>query len=104
MTTFDNMLPARGSEQPHAAVLAAIGVAVSDAMRLLLTRVARENALRFEPLVPNETTIAAIKEAAGAACRVLQLVRLGSRAELGRQSGDMCSCCQFLRILRSFRH
>ncbi|HVV65031.1 MAG TPA: type II toxin-antitoxin system RelB/DinJ family antitoxin [Rhizomicrobium sp.] len=104
MTTFDNMLPARGSEQPHAAVLAAIGVAVSDAMRLLLTRVARENALRFEPLVPNETTIAAIKEARwgclprAAACPP----RLARR--VGTVKRDMCSCCQFLRILRSFRH
>ncbi|MBK6401716.1 MAG: type II toxin-antitoxin system RelB/DinJ family antitoxin [Rhodocyclaceae bacterium] len=29
----------------------------------MLTRVAREKALPFEPLVPNETTIAAMREA-----------------------------------------
>ena len=29
----------------------------------MLTRVAREKALPFEPLVPNETTTAAIREA-----------------------------------------
>lgn len=31
--------------------------------RLLLTRVAREKALPFEPLIPNEDTIAAMKVA-----------------------------------------
>lgn len=46
-----------------AAVLAAMGLTVSDAVRLLLTRIAREKALPFEPLVPNETTIAAMREA-----------------------------------------
>jgi DNA-damage-inducible protein J len=46
-----------------AAVLSAIGLTVSDAVRLMLTKVAREHALPFEPLIPNETTIAAIREA-----------------------------------------
>jgi len=46
-----------------AAVLAAIGLTVSDAVRLMLTRVAREKALPFDPLVPNETTIAAMRAA-----------------------------------------
>ncbi len=44
-------------------VLATMGLTVSDAFRLLLTRVAREKALPFEPLVPNAKTIAAMKEA-----------------------------------------
>lgn len=44
-------------------VLASMGLTVSDAFRLLLTRVAREKALPFEPLIPNETTIAAMREA-----------------------------------------
>jgi DNA-damage-inducible protein J len=44
-------------------VLAAIGLTVSDALRLLLTRVAQEKALPFEPLIPNATTIAAMREA-----------------------------------------
>jgi len=43
-------------------VLAAIGLTVSDAFRLLLTRVAQEKALPFEPLIPNKATIAAMKE------------------------------------------
>ena len=44
-------------------VLAAMGLTVSDAFRIMLTRVAREKALPFEPLVPNAETIAAMKEA-----------------------------------------
>lgn len=45
------------------AVLAAMGLTVSDALRIMLTRVAREKALPFEPLVPNAETIRAMKEA-----------------------------------------
>jgi DNA-damage-inducible protein J len=45
------------------AVLAAMGLTVSDAFRLLMVRVARDKALPFEPLVPNKKTIAAIKAA-----------------------------------------
>ena len=44
-------------------VLASMGLTVSDAFRLMLTRVAREKALPFEPLIPNAVTIAAMKEA-----------------------------------------
>ena len=46
-----------------AAVLASMGLTVSDAVRLLLTRVAHDHSLPFDPLVPNEETIAAMKEA-----------------------------------------
>ena len=46
-----------------AAVLAAMGLTVSDAVRLLLTKVAHDHALPFDPLIPNEETIAAMKEA-----------------------------------------
>jgi DNA-damage-inducible protein J len=44
-------------------VLAAMGLTVSDAFRIMLTRVAREKALPFEPLVPNATSIKAMKQA-----------------------------------------
>ena len=50
-------------KEEAAAVLQAIGLTVSDAVRLMLTRVAREKALPFDPLIPNEATIAAMKEA-----------------------------------------
>jgi len=44
-------------------VLAAMGLTpMSDAFRILLTRIAAEKALPFEPLVPNETTLAAMRE------------------------------------------
>ena len=46
-----------------AAVLASIGLTVSDAVRLMLTRVAQDKALPFEPLIPNAKTIEAMKEA-----------------------------------------
>ena len=46
-----------------AAVLAAMGLTVSDAVRLMLTRVAREHALPFAPLIPNAATVAAMMEA-----------------------------------------
>lgn len=45
------------------AVLAAMGLTVSDAFRILLVRVAKEKALPFEPLVPNEETIEAMRAA-----------------------------------------
>ena len=44
-------------------VLAAMGLTVSDAFRILLTRIAHDKALPFEPLVPNEATVAAMREA-----------------------------------------
>jgi DNA-damage-inducible protein J len=50
-------------KEEAAAVLAAMGLTVSDAFRILLTRIAREKALPFEPLVPNDATIEAMKEA-----------------------------------------
>lgn len=50
-------------KEEAAAVLAAMGLTVSDAVRLLLTKIAREHVLPFDPLIPNETTIAAMKEA-----------------------------------------
>ena len=42
-------------------VLASIGLTVSDAFRMMIVRIVRERALPFEPLVPNETTIEAMK-------------------------------------------
>ena len=50
-------------KEEAAAVLATIGLTVSDAFRLMMVRIATEKALPFEPLVPNATTIAAMKEA-----------------------------------------
>jgi DNA-damage-inducible protein J len=46
-----------------AKTLAAMGLSVSDAVRVLLTRVAVEKALPFEVKVPDATTAAAMREA-----------------------------------------
>jgi len=50
-------------KEEAAAVLSAMGLTVSDAFRLMMTRIAAEKALPFEPLVPNEETIEAMREA-----------------------------------------
>jgi len=53
----------RAVKEEAAAVLASMGLTVSDAVRLLLTKVAKEHALPFDPLVPNAETVEAMKEA-----------------------------------------
>jgi DNA-damage-inducible protein J len=45
------------------AVLASIGLTVSDAFRMMMIRIAKEKALPFEPLIPNDETIEAMKAA-----------------------------------------
>ncbi len=50
-------------KEEAAAVLASMGLTVSDAERLLLTKVAKEHALPFDPLIPNAETVEAMKEA-----------------------------------------
>lgn len=46
-----------------ATVLADMGLSVSDALRLLLTKVAHDKALPFEPILPNAATEAAVEQA-----------------------------------------
>ncbi|HEY5330209.1 MAG TPA: type II toxin-antitoxin system RelB/DinJ family antitoxin [Acidobacteriaceae bacterium] len=60
-----------------AAVLGAMGLTVSDAFRLLMVRIAKDKALPFAPLVPNEETIEAMK-----AARRGELTSVGSTEEL----------------------
>lgn len=60
-----------------AAVLGAMGLTISDAFRLMMVRIAKEKALPFEPLVPNDETIEAMK-----AARRGELVSAGSPDEL----------------------
>ena len=50
-------------KQVASVVLASMGLTISDAIRMMLSRVAREKSLPFEPLVPNAVTIKAINEA-----------------------------------------
>jgi DNA-damage-inducible protein J len=63
--------------------LLAMGLSVSDAVRVLLVRVAAEKALPFEVRVPNATTRAAIKEALGG-----KLHRFASVADLMADLND----------------
>lgn len=44
-------------------MLGAIGLTVSDAVRLMMTRIAAEKRLPFAPLVPNAETVAALDAA-----------------------------------------
>jgi DNA-damage-inducible protein J len=50
-------------KEEAAAVLATIGLTVSDAFRLMIMRIARDRALPFEPLIPNAETVEAMLEA-----------------------------------------
>ncbi len=52
-----------------AAVLKEIGLTISDAVRLMLIRVAREKELPFNPFVPNALTIAAMNECLDGKCK-----------------------------------
>ncbi len=69
-----------GIKQEAAAVLAAVGLTVSDAFRLMMVRIAADKALPFEPLIPNADTIAAIKAA-----------RLGDVTTIGPPSALLAS-------------
>ena len=50
-------------KEDAAAVLDTIGLTVSDAFRLMMIRIATEKRLPFDPLVPNEETVAAMQAA-----------------------------------------
>jgi DNA-damage-inducible protein J len=64
-------------KEEAAAVLAAMGLTVSDAFRLMMVRIAKDKALPFEPLVPNAETVEAMK-----AARRGDLVAVGSPDKL----------------------
>jgi DNA-damage-inducible protein J len=67
------------------AVLAAMGLSLSDAFRMLLVKVAAEKALPFELLTPNQETIDAVK-----AARRGDLVTVGSPDELIASLNEDC--------------
>jgi len=51
------------TKQRAAKALARMGISVSDAVRMLLGRVAAEKALPFDVKVPNEVTVKAMRSA-----------------------------------------
>ena len=64
--TANTVVRARINEhikEEAAAVLAAMGLTVSDAFRILLTRIAKDKVFPLAPLVPNKATIAAMRDA-----------------------------------------
>ena len=72
-------------------VLDKMGLSVSDAIRMLLIRVARENALPFDVRIPNAETAAAIEEA-----RQGKLESLNSIRELMKDVNEDTSADQSL--------
>jgi len=78
--TANSVVRARIDEQikkEASAVLSAMGLTVSDAFRMMLVKIAKEKALPFEPLVPNEETIEAMR-----AARRGELVTVGPPGKL----------------------
>jgi DNA-damage-inducible protein J len=76
MTMTNTVVRARIDEhvkEEAAAVLASIGLTVSDAFRLMMVRIAKDKAMPFEPLVPNAETVEAMR-----AARRGELVSVGS--------------------------
>jgi DNA-damage-inducible protein J len=62
-TTMVHVRVDQKTKQRAATALAAMGISVSDAVRMLLVRVAAEEALPFEVKVPNATTVKAMRAA-----------------------------------------
>ena len=63
-------------KQEAVEVLASMGLTVSDAVRLLLTKVAKEKALPFEIWQPNADTVVAMQEARAGQLEVVTLDQL----------------------------
>jgi DNA-damage-inducible protein J len=64
-------------QEEAAAVLASIGLTLSDVIRLMMIRIVKDKALPFEPMVPNAETVEAMK-----AARRGDLTTAGSADEL----------------------
>jgi DNA-damage-inducible protein J len=62
-TTMVHVRVDEKTKQRAAKTLAAMGISVSDAVRMLLVRVAAEKALPFDVKVPNATTVKAMRVA-----------------------------------------
>ena len=60
-TTMVHIRVDQKMKKKAAKTLAAMGISVSDAVRMLLVRVAAERALPFDVKVPNATTVKAMK-------------------------------------------
>jgi len=63
VTTMVHVRVDKKTKQQATKTLAAMGISVSDAVRMLLVRVAAEKALPFHVKVPNATTVKAMRAA-----------------------------------------
>lgn len=61
-TTMVHVRMEAGIKKKATKALAAMGLSVSDLVRMTLTRVAQEQAVPFEVRVPNAKTVAAMRE------------------------------------------
>ncbi len=87
-TTMVHVRVDEKTKQRAAKTLAGMGISVSDAVRMLLVRVAAEKALPFDVRVPNATTVRAMRAADKGKGKRLTL---RSRAVQG--SGNLIRCC-----------
>ena len=62
-TTMVHVRVDQKTKQKASKTLAGMGISVSDAVRMLLVRVAAEKALPFDVRVPNATTVKAMRAA-----------------------------------------
>ena len=62
-TTMVHVRVDEKTKQRAAKALAGMGISVSDAVRMLLVRVAAEQALPFDVKIPNATTVKAMRAA-----------------------------------------
>lgn len=62
-TTMVHVRVDEKTKQRAAKTLAGMGISVSDAVRMLLVRVAAEKALPFEVRIPNAATVKAMRAA-----------------------------------------
>jgi len=62
-TTMVHVRVDEKTKQRAAKALAGMGISVSDAVRMLLVRVAAEKAMPFDVKVPNATTVKAMRAA-----------------------------------------
>jgi len=62
-TTMVHVRVDENTKRQAARTLAGMGISVSDAVRMLLVRVAAEKALPFEVKIPNTTTVKAMRAA-----------------------------------------
>jgi DNA-damage-inducible protein J len=81
-TTMVHIRVDQETKRRAAKTLAAMGISMSDAVRMMLLRVAAEQALPFDVRVPNATTVKAMR-----AAREGKGKRMGSASALFRELG-----------------